>query len=163
MRQASAAVTPSIGGKQGQFRRSTTKHYQDVYTRSMSVIICLLRHPCKEINMSERVMNFRPRTHAGLGESRTITVSIGPVEKCESPARHRCVVTIVPSRDLPKEVFGRDAISALVAAIGAVDAFCRMLEHLGELRMESGELYDRAVHGIEGVCQRSQQMKFPPS
>jgi hypothetical protein len=32
MGQASAAVTPSIGGKRGQFGRSTTKACQDVYT-----------------------------------------------------------------------------------------------------------------------------------
>ncbi|MDB5936368.1 MAG: hypothetical protein JWQ01_3712 [Massilia sp.] len=111
-------------------------------------------------------MKFRVKTQSGLGELKAITVTIGQIEKSESSvpfANFRCVVTTGPSPIVSNEVSGRDTVGTLIAALGAVNAYCQMLHHIGELRLESGELYDPDADGIQGICKRAQRVAFPPS
>lgn len=116
-------------------------------------------------DIATRNMVFRRRTADGLGTPMPMLVSIGPVEPYEPSSSfraYRCVVTTGPSPLVPNEVFSGDPISTLIAAVGAADSFCQMLNHLGELLLPHGGHYEPTVDGIEGLAKHARPKGFFP-
>ncbi|MYN10114.1 hypothetical protein [Pseudoduganella aquatica] len=105
---------------------------------------------------ASRTIHARTRTPSGFGEWHTSTIKVGVVELCEhsDPYFRYCAILNLDNQFGDMPIFGHDQISTLISVMSRISTYCDALAELGEVKLESGKMYDPELHGIAGQCKR---------